>query len=918
MRFVKNILCLISLVSVLLLLACSEDANSITNDDSGSPSADLDDINSSDSNVDVGGVATLEDLPNCTTKRVGEKHHVNDDNTLYVCQDKKWISWGEYFAAEEDLMNCTASRTGLVVYVKEIDKRLECKGKRWVDYVLSGSSSSVADGVKKLVIDPVTGDTSYVDDTTAVYKDTTLRWLGNSDLLITEISPLNMNWKDLDGDDGAWVEIFNAGEESTNLKGYSLVESLKDPKKWTFGDESIAAQSYRIVFLDKKDVRDVSSLTNKLDDEGNTLHARTHTNWKLDKSGGTLYLIDPSNGILDSVQYPEINTAGVSWGVDDDETWKYFAKSTPEGKNSKSEAYEGFSDNPDFGEIKAGFYTGSVTINPPSTAGGAIVRCTKDGSAPTSSSTQFVEPLVISKNTVLRCATFENGKLPSKVITKTFFVGETVKMPVVAVSVSPVFFTSNYIRTSADKPEYAPSGLYADVEYPGHVEYFENGSSSNGPAFEIDAGISLMGNYSRLSDKKSVAIVMREEYQDGWLHYPLFETRKGVNDKYKAFNLRNNGNRFVSDYLEDAMGGAILEGSGVDYQRSRQVVVFYNGTYYGIHDMRERYNKNYVETNYGIDANSVNFIKHLGTSVTASNGTVDNYKSMLKYVATHNMSDETNYATAKTMLDIGNYADYMIAEMYMHNGDWPNNNVRAWRSPDQPWKFMVYDLDHGFDWDWEVSGFYPRADGTNMFEWVKQGGTSGSCTNNTSGDCFHTLFVRFLQSPNFQRLFINHAAVMTQNYVNSTRVSEVLSQMASTLEASETNRDLNYYSRNMSYENTCGGGFSIDGSCMKTWAKQRDGAFFNEIVEEFGLSGYQITITIASNGKGKVLMEGMNLPGSTASYTNYKGTFFGGVPMELTAVPAAGAMFMGWSDGNPDNPRLVSPEGGETYTALFE
>ena len=86
------------------------------------------------------------------------------------------------------------------------------------------------------------------------------------------------------------------------------------------------------------------------------------------------------------------------------------------------------------------------------------------------------------------------------------------------------------------------------------------------------------------------------------------------------------------------MGGAILEGSGVDYQRSRQVVVFYNGKYYGIHDMRERFNKHYVETNYGIDANTVTMVKHLGHDITASNGSIDEYMALLSFVANSDFS----------------------------------------------------------------------------------------------------------------------------------------------------------------------------------------------------------------------------------------------------------------------------------------
>lgn len=768
---------------------------------------------------------------------------------------------------------------------------------------------------KSRVIDPVTGDTIYVEDTVVVYKDTTLRWVGHSALLITEISPLNTDWRDLDGDDGAWVEIYNAGDRSANLKGYSLVESLKAPKKWVFGDELIAAKSLRTVFLDKKDINDVSSLKDGTDEAGNVLRARAHTNWKLDKSGGTLYLIDPSNGIRDSAQYPDISRAGVSWGIVDGGDWKYFGKSTPEARNTESIAYDGFSDNPNFGELKAGFYSAAVTIDPPTVESGATVHCTQNGSLPNEYSPEFTESLKIAKNTVLRCVTYKQGKLPSKVVTKTFFVGETVNMPVVAISVDSAFFRNNYLKgLSCSDPKSCPIGLMADVEYPVHVEYFENGSSSNAPAWEIEAGISLMGNWSRVYDKKTVAIVMREDYEDGWLHYPLFETRKGVNDKYKAFNLRNNGNRFVSDYLEDAAGGAILEGSGVDYQRSRQVVVFYNGKYYGIHDMRERYNKSYVETNYGIDASTVNFIKHLGREVTASNGTTDNYISMLNYVSsgTNDMSVEANYATAKTMLDVGNFADYMAAEIYSHNGDWPNNNVRAWRSPEQPWKFMVYDLDHGYGWKWGTNNF---DDETNMFSWIKLGGTpSNSCYNNKDAMCFHNLYNNLIKSPNFKRLFINRSAVMLQNYLNGTNFANVVNAMVTTMNTNEIARDLDKFKQDEKYYPD---GFSKTGSTLKAWAASRDDKVHSEYVSEFGLSS-DITVTIASSGNGKVLMEGMNLPGSTATSTNYTGTFFGGVQMELTAVPASGATFTGWSDGNTSNPRIVTPANGATYTAKFK
>lgn len=780
------------------------------------------------------------------------------------------------------------------------------------DTLNSGSSTAPGDSAGYTRVITENGDTIYIKDTVTVYPDTSLRWVGNSAVVITEIASLNLDWLDLDGDDPSWVEVYNAGTVSANLKGWALVENLKDPKKWVFGDEVVAAKSFRTVFCDKKDIPSVAGIADGKDSDGHVLHSRTHTNWKLDKAGGTIYLVDPSNAIRDSVAYPQL-AGGVSWGIVDGGDWKYFGTPTPEKPNTASTAYEGMAPSVDFSSIKSGFYDGpEVTINPPSVESGVTLRCTTDGSAPTASSEEFNSPKTFNKNTPLRCSAFKSGTLTKEVITKTIFVGETVKMPVVAISVDPLFFQKHYVHASTDGcgPSCAPAGLYEDVELPVYVEYFPNGSSSEGPAFGVNAGISLMGNWSRLENKKSVAIVMREEYEDGKIHYPLFDARKETANTFRGFNLRNNGNRYVSDYLEDAMAGALLEGSGVDYQRSRQVVVFYNGKYYGIHDMRERFNKHFVETNYGIDANSVEVIKHLGHDITSNTNSTENWTDLLDLVNKNDAVSDADYATVKTMMDVGNFADYMAFEIYMHNGDWPGNNVRAWRSPDHPYRFMVYDMDHGMDWSWVACGEFSTnkdATGTNMFNWIAQGG----CNHETNNRSFASLFNHLIKNANFNRLFINRSAILFQNYVNATRIKATLESMAATLVADETARDLDEMERR-DYTNACGGKFSISGSCMKTWAENRDNTVVSDYKKQFGL-GDMITVSIKASGNGTVLVDDAKLPG-----TSYTGRFFSGNKMELTAVPNGSAVFTGWSDGVTDNPRIVTPTDGVTYSATFK
>jgi hypothetical protein len=810
-----------------------------------------------------------------------------------------------------------------------------------VDPIADGSSSSVLLDVPSItstsvVVDPQTGeevhvtdtldpeivarikdineagDTIWQYDTVFVPRDTLVRWVGNSALRITEVVSINLDWLDEDGDDPAWVEIYNAGDSVADLNGYYLVESLDKTRKWAFGNEIIRPKSFRNVFISKKNIPKASEAK-----DVDNRHYRTHTNWRLDKNGGTIYLIDKFYGVRDTVQFPVLEP-GMSWGRVDGGGWRYMEKPTPEAPNTEAEAYQGVVPKFNFGSAGAGFYNSPVTLKKPNVSDGTKIRCTKDGSLPNENSEEFKSDMTIDHSMVLRCAAYKDGFLTKDVVTNTYFINEQVKMPVVAVTVDSVFFRENYVKCDASDPDECPKGMYADVERPVHVEYFEKGSDSKEKAWEIDAGISLMGNWSRVKDKKSVAIVMREKYQNGRINYPLFPTNPNVT-KYKAFNLRNNGNRFVSDYIEDAMGGEILNGSGVDYQHSRQVVVFYNGHYYGIHDMRERFNESYIESNYGIDSKSVDMVKHLNDSLHANGGSTDGYEQMLKFIGSNDFSGENNanYEEAKKLIDVGNFADYMAAEIYIHNGDWPNNNVRAWRSPEQPWKFMVYDLDHGFGWQWGVNdGEF--TDGTNMFSWIKKGGGNKPCKET---GCFANLYIQLIKNPDFKRLFINRSCAMWKGYLNGDRVSKVVNDMAATIPEAEKDRDLEKFKQNEMYYP---GGFDWKGDRLKEWARSRDGEVVSLYKGEFfedDENAKLVTVKIKADGDGTVLMEGMNLPGTTAP-TNFEGKFFNGMQMELTAVATNGAVFKSWSgceavEGKPET-CIATVTDGLSITANFK
>lgn len=223
---------------------------------------------------------------------------------------------------------------------------------------------------------------------------------------------------------------------------------------------------------------------------------------------------------------------------------------------------------------------------------------------------------------------------------------------------------------------------------------------------------------------------------------------------------------------------------------------------------------------------------------------------------------------------------------------------------------MVYDLDHGFDWMWGVNN-QEFVQETNMFAWIKKGGGNKPCKEE---GCFANLYNQLIKNPDFKRMFINRSAVLFNSYTNGKNVEKVVDAMVATIDPSEMDRDLAKFKQTeKGYRNSCSEGFSKTGSCLKSWASSRDSKVIQEYEEEFGLSG-TASVTISASGKGTVLMEGAALPNGA---TTYKGKFFIGNPILLTASPAEGASFIGWSDGVIDNPRLVEPKEGATITATF-
>jgi len=153
----------------------------------------------------------------------------------------------------------------------------------------------------------------------------------------------------------------------------------------------------------------------------------------------------------------------------------------------------------------------------------------------------------------------------------------------------------------------------------------------------------------------------------------------------------------------------------------RIVNLFINGEYRGHYNPCARLEEEFFQEWYGSDEDwDVITDRWYNDSGIRDGDNVALY-DMLDYVRGHDLSDNAFYQEAGRRLDLVNFIDYLIVQLYSGNGDWPNNNwvVARERSDSGRFIFLVHDIEAGME---------PRAlhqVGFNEFSWHQPEGGKG-------------------------------------------------------------------------------------------------------------------------------------------------------------------------------------------------
>ncbi len=387
--------------------------------------------------------------------------------------------------------------------------------------------------------------------------------------------------------------------------------------------------------------------------------------------------------------------------------------------------------------VVSGFYAASFELSL-STNTNFDIRYTLDGSDPDGSSALYENPIVIDeksqlpsvlsniptnppstpahfrwyapqlpvlKTTMVKAALFENGNRMTLITAHEYFIGGEmmdINLPVVSIQAdSSGFF-------GYEEGIYVPGKDYdnnPDIWHPGN--YYEKGNEWERNAsigfyeggdliFRQNVEVEIHGDGSRIMPCKSLRLSAKKSLGNKYFDHPFFENREW--GRYKRLILRNAGQDFVRTLFADVLMQTLLADTNVETQASRQTVVFINGEYWGIHNLRERYDKYFLENYHQGGLEDFDLVETSTSHFDTQGSSSGDYKTLIESLLDADLSNQANFGEIALQIDLDSYIDHHISKVYGGGEDWGSNNEKVWRphTASALWRWLANDYDDAF------------------------------------------------------------------------------------------------------------------------------------------------------------------------------------------------------------------------------
>ena len=599
-----------------------------------------------------------------------------------------------------------------------------------------------------------------------------------------------------------------------------------------------------------------------------------HTNFRLNSDGESVYLYNSRGLCIDSVNYnyiPEDFSYGRS--STNINNWYLFDNPTP-GNDNPETGYTAISSELQF-SLPPGIYdnTISISITPLDKTNQTEIYYTTDGSMPTIESTKYTGPIEISKTTVIRARAIDSGKLPGNISTATYIVNFKTNLPIISLVTDPPnlwdWETGIYVEgPNADPAEpHFGANYWQDWEKPAYIEFFE---PDKGYQFSANVGIKIYGAWTRANPQKSLAIFARKKYGTGKINYRLFPWLNI--DEFESFVLRNSGNDWYYTMFRDGLVYCLVRDLNIDALAYRPAVLFLNGEYWGIHNIREKINEHYISSHHYLDKDKINLLEMYNTVI---HGSGKDYNDLYNFIKHNNMTIKSNYEYVKGKMDIDEYINYLITEIYLDNRDWPGNNLKYWNAPGKKFRWILFDTDFCF-------GLYdPTAYKFNTLEFALE--PNGPNWPNPPWSTL--IFRKLIQNSSFRNQFINTACDLINTYLSYRYISETVDSLKNLI-SNEMYRHLERWLPEKKFYN-----WLNDIENIKKFAFYRPAYFFSFLQNLFGLSAaYSLKVHINPPEAGKIKINSIII-----NKPNFSGKYYREIPITIQAISKSGYIFDKWT-----------------------
>ena len=689
----------------------------------------------------------------------------------------------------------------------------------------------------------------------------------NGELIINEFMQSNIDgiMDDLNDFPDSWVELYNSGNTAVNLKDYKIGTKKKVANAWQLPDKMVGPGQYVIIYCDKAG-----------EDEG---VSALHTNFRLESSKkSSLYLFkgdDTIDKIEDFAAQPAPNIA-FGRNTDGSDEWGYQLEPTPgkanTGKTCKAEDILG---EPVF-SIKGCVMSTKETITlmltlPDGSPEGTEIRYTLDGSEPTKNSQLYQSQLSFNTNKIVRAKLFCDGKLSPRSTTHSYlFHGRDITLPVISINTDNRYFNDSKIGIYSDnKASDGKKNYEHNWRRPMNIEFFMKDMNASTLNQLIEARV--CGGATRGAARKSMAIYANKRFGEKRFNYEFFPDQKPGLKDFKSLMLRNAGNDFDYLYMRDAIiqrnVGSHLD---IDWQAWQPAIVYINGQYRGMLNIRERSNEDNIYTNYnGLE--DLDMFENWGE---LKEGTWDNYNAFKVFYNEHGHT----MAEFEQWMDCMEFLNLMAANLYYNNVDFPGNNIVMWRPTAEGgrWRWIMKDTDY-------TMGLYSQcAANYKILEWLYNPNYDSGLNWGANGYDSTRLFRRLMEDADFNREFIDHCAIYMGDFLNEKGTRAVWDPMYNMIKTEYT------YHRNLI--NQWWPNYNDELRNARNWLSQRTNHFYQQLADYYKLgTPTPLVINKDASEEVKTYVNGIEIKDGY-----FDGKFFEGRKLTVEGKAGEGREVKGW------------------------